>query len=420
MEVKTLVKSDTQISISNNLNGLSGFDHSVKVTRVISRMCGVWPGFEEKKSFTERFFFIVPGMVTFFSITLPQLRRVMIHRKDLSTVLELMTTGIVMELISILKLLAIRYNQSGLRWLLRRMVDDWKIYDKGQYYKIMWVYARHTNTIVTICIALTTGNIAAQIIRQYAIYIIERHYSSANETVIKPTILKSDFYFNEQIEGIYELVVAAQILGGFSVAFSFTAFDGFFVCSIMHVSGQIHKLQMQIEDLVQCYERREGAFSEVLGPIVHRHRDLRGYAAVIEENFNKIFLVQMLVTSVFLCLQGFEFAMVVAEGGTEMVPHLIFIVCFVASNLVSIFTYCFVAEQLRTQSNQLFRSIFQIRWYDLTPKDSRLLIIIMVQTKKPIEITVGKFVPFSLDYFCSVLKTSAGYLSVLLSMKDRL
>lgn len=286
-------------------------------------------------------------MMIFLSMTLPQMRRVVIYRKDLSTVLELMTTGIVMELISILKLLAIRYNQSGnkylnyyfllikknhkvkvksarfcysnfckltfifisfhlnnnfikyifllfakchrlslssiiqgLRWLLRRMVDDWKIRDKGEYC-IMWTYAKLTNTIVTICIALTIGNIAALIIRLYATYIIERYYSAANETVLKPQIAKSDFYFNEQVEGIYELVVAAQILGGFSVAFSFTACDGFFVCSIMHVSGQIHILQMQIEDLVRCYEKRGGAFSEVLAPIVHRHRDLRGYRCVI-------------------------------------------------------------------------------------------------------------------------------------------
>ncbi|NP_001177482.1 odorant receptor 27 [Nasonia vitripennis] len=419
METKAVAMTDSRAQVSNYFPDSSGFHKSINITRTISRVCGIWPELEEKKSIAARYYFIVPTIVIFFTMTVPQVRRAVLHRKDLSAVLELMTTGIVMELIALLKLLGIRLNESGLRWLLRRMIDDWKTSNSKER-NIMQEYSNLTRFIMTLCITLTIGNVVAQTTKQFAIYFMERYQSMANETVIKPTFLKSDFYFNEQPEGIYEAVVAAQILGGFYVAFAFTACDGFFVFSILHVSGQICNLQLQIEGLVQNHEQRRCSFIKVLAPIVVRHRDLRGYAAVIEENFNKIFLVQMIATSIFLCLQGFEFAMVITKSGSEMVPYLMFILCFVASNLVSIFTYCYVAERLREQSENLFRAIFEIRWYDLAPNDSKLLIIIMTQTKTPIEITVGKFVAFSLGYFCSVLKTSAGYLSMLLAVQDRL
>lgn len=145
----------------------------------------------------------------------------------------------------------------------------------------MTEYSNLTRFIMTLCITLTIGNIVAQTTKQFAIYFMELYQSMANETVIKPLFVKSDFYFDEQQEGIYEVVVAAQILGGFYVAFAFTAYDGFFVFSILHVSGQICYLQLQIEDLVQSHEQRRCSFIEVLAPIVVRHRELRGYCRVL-------------------------------------------------------------------------------------------------------------------------------------------
>ena len=43
-----------------------------------------------------------------------------------------------------------------------------------------------------------------------------------------------------------------------------------------------------------------------------------------------------------------------------------------------------------------------MNWYNLPPSDSKLLLPFMIQTIKPIEVTVGKFGVFSLQYFASV------------------
>lgn len=87
-------------------------------------------------------------------------------------------------------------------------------------------------------------------------------------------------------------------------------------------------------------------------------------------------------------------------------------------------------------------------WTTLPPREAKLLILLMSQAQIPWEITVGKFASFSLELYCNVcwliyqfkifiisrsilhsyytfyfflqiLKTSAGYLSVLLAVKDK-
>ena len=104
--------------------------------------------------------------------------------------------------------------------------------------------------------------------------------------------------------------------------------------------------------------------------------------------------------------------------------NLIFIITYISSTLVSIFMYCYVAENIRNevrirykyfhsyifyrlhnfnfQSAGLFHAIYEMQWYELLPKDCRLLLIVMKRFMSPIEITVGKFSVFSLEYFTSV------------------
>ena len=113
-------------------------------------------------------------------------------------------------------------------------------------------------------------------------------------------------------------------------------------------------------------------------------------------------------------------------------------------------------------------AIFDSTWYDLPPNDAKTLLIPLQRTGKPLEVTAGKFVVFSLNLFSNVsirsnkkakrnyafrkyyfhffllnvfykilvsvshllfkhfitslqiVKTSAGYLSMLLAVRDKL
>ena len=55
------------------------------------------------------------------------------------------------------------------------------------------------------------------------------------------------------------------------------------------------------------------------------------------------------------------------------------------------------------QSEGLCTAAYKMNWYELKPRESKLLILWMTETAKPIEITIGKFSTFSLEYFCTVM-----------------
>ena len=97
------------------LKELSGFDECVGPTRFITNVIGVWPHFEEKQSFASKCVFIVPASLMFCLLVIPQSRKAISVRKDLNAVLEVLSTGIIMEALSILKLLGLWYNETGKR-----------------------------------------------------------------------------------------------------------------------------------------------------------------------------------------------------------------------------------------------------------------------------------------------------------------
>ncbi|XP_025074393.1 odorant receptor 43a-like, partial [Pogonomyrmex barbatus] len=63
----------------------------------------------------------------------------------------------------------------------------------------------------------------------------------------------------------------------------------------------------------------------------------------------------------------------------------------------------------------LYRTMCDLEWYKLEPKKARTLILLLIRTSQPFRITAGKIFPLTMTTFCSLLKTSAGYISFLLA-----
>ncbi|XP_024867630.1 odorant receptor Or2-like [Temnothorax curvispinosus] len=77
--------------------------------------------------------------------------------------------------------------------------------------------------------------------------------------------------------------------------------------------------------------------------------------------------------------------------------------------------YCVVGEILIAKCEDIHHAVYDYAWYLLKPNDARNLMLIMIRADRPLYITAGKIFPMTLSMFCSLIKTSAGYISVLLA-----
>ncbi|XP_018354221.1 PREDICTED: uncharacterized protein LOC108755604 [Trachymyrmex septentrionalis] len=108
----------------------------------------------------------------------------------------------------------------------------------------------------------------------------------------------------------------------------------------------------------------------------------------------------------------------------ESKQHLTFLnLAYFVSIVTNIFghmcMYCAVGEILTAKCDRIHYAVYFNEWYTFNARNSRDLVLLMLRTNKPLHLHFGKLFPLTMATFCSLLKTSAGYISVLLTTRSQ-
>ncbi|KAL7297321.1 hypothetical protein TKK_0009716 [Trichogramma kaykai] len=397
----------------------TGFEECAGVTQWCLTSIGYWPVIHEKRHW---FFQILLPIVTptamILFVIVPQIEKIYLSRNNFSIVMDTLAVAVVGCILCLWKFLGLHSNQNDLQNIVENIELDWKTANEHEQI-IMWKNAKKSRIVTTIIFSSTFANLSNLLMG----VIIGCYYAEANRigngTIERPYYVLSHFDFDAQKSPIYELLVIGQFLGCFFASLIHTGYDGLFVFTILHYSGQLHNLRFSVENVAKECLKKKCTLKSLLRPLIRVHQRLDNFVLIIEKSFNQLFLGQILTSSLLICLQGYRFILLLSEVKTEVIPEISFLISYFLSIILSIFMYCYMAEQLRIQNDELFKSIFKMEWYELPCKETKLLIIFMSQSVSATRITMGKFAEFSLEYFCTILKNVAGYISMLLALRDR-
>ena len=93
---------------------ITGFDVGIGSSRLVLRFLGVWPDPKRKKKFLSRGHFLIPSLIMFYFVNIPQTIMVSKVWGDLNAVLEILTTSDIPIGIALFKLLGLWYNGDGI------------------------------------------------------------------------------------------------------------------------------------------------------------------------------------------------------------------------------------------------------------------------------------------------------------------
>ncbi|XP_043287805.1 uncharacterized protein [Venturia canescens] len=134
---------------------------------------------------------------------------------------------------------------------------------------------------------------------------------------------------------------------------------------MLHLVGQLETVKIALNNIVDEKSLKD--------PSIY----WKSRAGMIEDSFNFMLLVQVVNCSILFCFQGYVII----------------------------------------TSTSLSYAAYESQWYLLKPNEARSLMMLTYRARIPLEITAGKFVGFSLELFTTIMKTSMGYLSVLLAVE---
>ncbi|XP_006618821.1 odorant receptor 4-like [Apis dorsata] len=354
-------------------------------------------------------------LVTFTFICAPQTANLILKSTSLDEVIENLSINIPI-VFALIKQIVLRYYKKALTQLLGEMLADWSEPIGDQDRETMLRNARIGRAISIVCSTLTYFMLFAFVSLQ-----IWSNAENASEADLGGLLHPATFPYETSRSPNFEITWLGQLMGTVLTAICYSCFDTFLAVLVLHLCGQLTVLGTALEDLVNATRRNDyKTFEERLRSIVNRHNHLSRFAVIVEDCFNITLLVQTLICTAMFCLTGYRMITSVDREEADVpIVGMIFFIIHVIYTMLHLFIYCYVGETLLGQSTGIGRSTYDCNWYDLPSRHAVLLVIVIRRANVSFQITAGKFSPFSLELFNAVLKTSAGYLSVLLAMKDR-
>ncbi|XP_011350080.1 odorant receptor 43a isoform X3 [Ooceraea biroi] len=180
---------------------------------------------------------------------------------------------------------------------------------------------------------------------------------------------------------------------------------------VFHICGQLNIMRNRLT----C---NHDNFRTVLRATVMYHIRLLRVINTIEDTYNVILLILFLYFGIIFTFCGFLLVALFEDEGNDIsFTRLSFLFLTIISITTHMGIYCAVDETLMTQYNGIYHAVYDYEWYSLDPKEAKDLIPFMIKIRDPVYFTAGKIFPVTMAMLCNVIKTAAGYISVLLTLR---
>nr|XP_012222765.1 PREDICTED: uncharacterized protein LOC105672427 [Linepithema humile] len=185
--------------------------------------------------------------------------------------------------------------------------------------------------------------------------------------------------------------------------------DSFFFALTMHLCGQLELLRIRINELgKQMNEKNHYRYN--LRSWIKRHYELIALAKNIEDSFNINLLIRILIITFTIAISGMRSLVSMKhQNYTDVAKSMMFIQYYIIQS----FLFTHAGDALQNQSESIVLAIYNITWHELPYTTVKDLILIMMRTKIPLQLTAGKFFYITRRTTTDILKTALTYISFL-------
>ncbi|EFN75323.1 Putative odorant receptor 67c [Harpegnathos saltator] len=234
----------------------------------------------------------------------------------------------------------------------------------------------------------------------YCVGVVALRTSGAGQDdVERELFLKMDLPFESDASPVYELVMTTQFLHQMTSATVIGVLSALLVTLVLHVGGQIDILRERLLEILPK-DRKPTVSVITMGSLIRKHQSIIVFTGKIENLYSHIALAQFISNTLVICCLGFIIVKSINDDQSfsMLVRSLLF---YVVINLEA-FIFCFAGEYLSVKSKMIGDAAYESLWYDLTPSETRILLLLIMRSQKQLTITVGSFTNLSLQQFANV------------------
>ncbi|XP_036141369.1 odorant receptor 13a [Monomorium pharaonis] len=376
------------------------------VLKIGLRFLGIWPG--------------VPySIIYWLSLTLStiimqyfQYWYIIKHLKisELSNLIDGLTVTLDYSL-TIFKLIGLWLHRRVFHQLLAAMDNDWRECIKfDQHLYIMTINANISHFFSNAILSVVTIFAIFYLLGEYVIrfvFLIE----DQNDTLQFP--IKIYFPFETQQWLVFEFLFVTIFFHVILQVCVLCLINGLIFTLVLHVSGQIDIMCHEFKNISKSIFLHKSS-ATLFGMLIERHNRIISFSENIEKFFSFIALMQVVWNTLVICCLGF-IIIISFHNGTDVFITIKTIFAYVAVTF-EVFIICFIGDHLRLKGELIANATYDSLWYNMSPRQNKIILFIIIRSQKRLIITAGKMMDMSLETFTNIMKASVSYASVLNAM----
>ncbi|XP_032669826.1 odorant receptor 13a-like [Odontomachus brunneus] len=309
--------------------------------------------------------------------------------------------------LTFMKLLSLWHNRRIFSNILVAMDDDWEDDCVTDSYAL--VMTSNANLAHRCSNAMMTLNTIGTVLYFLGNYVSQRAISAGE---FREFPVQMQLPFNATSSPIFELIVLGQFLHMCETAVVMAMLNSLLFALILHVSGQIDIMCQGLKG-ISVTEKYHPSTTRAL---IERHQRIISFSNNIDKYFSLVAMIQFLWNSMVISAIGYMIVLSLGMGMEEKSGILMQTVLAYLSVLLEAFIFCFASEYLSAKSKSIGDTAYETFWYDLSTRECRILLLIIVRSQKYLTITAGSVMSLTLNSFTSIMKASASYISLLHAM----
>ncbi|RLU21074.1 ObirOr5-U65 [Ooceraea biroi] len=388
------------------------FEWATHLNYLILNAIGIWP--MTHKRVYDKVLSDLRAILTFIIITfigvIPAIHSLlrtwgdmMLMIDNLQYTLPLITT--------VMKLVVIWWKKPDLVLVINMIAEDWIKAKTDKELYIMIKQAQNTRIVTMIGYVFMVMGITLLVILPCFGKSVRYTTNITDPNKLLP--LQTYYLYDKDQSPFFELTFAAQTVVIFMSGATYGGIDTLLGLLIFHLCGQMENLREKFITMSKFKTFHSG-----LVFIVRDHIRLIKYFDTIESIFTVLLLGLLIYFSTLFCLYGFLIIAILTERSQMSTMRFMYLVSVMINFCGYMCLFCAAGERLVTQCEAMYYAAYEYEWYKLEPKKAKVLVLLMIRTSKPLYITAGKIFPMTMSTFCNIIKTSAGYVSVLLAMQS--
>ncbi|XP_043465827.1 odorant receptor 9a-like [Leptopilina heterotoma] len=308
-------------------------------------------------------------------------------------------------------------NSNRMKHLLEQVKSDWSLLTDTEYF-ILKQFSRRGRNLTIIYEVYLYCNLVVYFVNGASPKLLNI-VRPLNETRPLIRTYRSNYFLNE--ENYYFHMLLHEYIASFINITTMLSVDTMYAVLTEHVCGMFTILRHRLENIIQnnkcnleiedSLEEKDRIVNVTMNCITLHQRNIE-FANTLDDAFSNSLLLQISINIVSLSITGY---MIILK--LDKLDECMLFCSFTLTLLILMLYSCIPGEKLQNYSIDAVNSVFDSLWYNMSVKNQKQLMLMMVRSGRSCKLQAGKLFVLSLEFYTSCIQTSFSYLTMLLTMR---